>query len=128
MAALELGGPEFGPDELSDALWKVAEHGQTKATRAAAQRILGPYSEDALRQKGIFVTEEEVAQEAAEKMELETKKSAHWLLICCIYYPPAITLWAFMYRADLRQRRITLRSMALLAILIALGTCLLPIF
>jgi len=76
VAALELGGPEFGPDELSDALWKVAEHGQTKATRAAAQRILGPYSEDALRQKGIFVTEEEVAQEAAEKLSLR-RRSQH---------------------------------------------------
>jgi hypothetical protein len=115
-------GNEDGDGE--DALLKIAEHGKTKAVRAAAQGHLEPLDLEKLEKKGLLVTEAEVADEARQQW---WHNHGLLLVVSLVYYPLSMVLWGFMYRDSLRRKRVTVRSLLILLVLVAIGVFGLPL-
>jgi hypothetical protein len=127
VTTLVAGGPDYCGDDLDEALWKVAEHGKTKAVRAAAPKKLSSGLRDRLRRKGLLVTEEEVAQEMSEEAAREMAQEARRVVASCVYFSVTIVLWGLMFRRSLREIRVTPWSLMTLVVLIAIGVLVLPI-
>jgi HEAT repeat protein len=115
-AISDTGGEDRDDGEF--ALLKIAEHGKTKAVRAAAQDDLESKSLEELRKKGLLVSREEVTEEAREQW---WHSNGRLLIISLVYYPLALALWGFMYRNSFPQKCVTVPSLLILIVLIAIG-------